>query len=131
MAELYRLRCESEKSTFTLVLTESHVTIEPSPEFRAELEEAFARGRQGADKAPGVIGWIVDKAINFASNIVDKVFTPHPVEDVKIFIRGEKGDHVEIKFGRLSHVLGKVKVDPSEAYIFEAKLREAQERLAR
>jgi hypothetical protein len=131
MSELYRLRCESEKAVFTLVLTESHVTIEPSPEFRAELEEAFAKGRKGAEQAPKLIGWIVEKAMNFASGFVEKVFAPHPVAEVKIFVKGERGDRLNVVFDKLTFNIGEVTVDPTEAYIFEAKLREAQEKAAK
>lgn len=124
MPELYRLEGKSERGgKATLVLTDSHIILEPDPSFRAEIEDALARGREGAEKAPGVIGWFVGKAINFAGKAVEKVYEPHPLKDVELLL---KHDRVEIRLGMMS--LGSdLLVDPTEAFIFDAKFRDAKD----
>jgi hypothetical protein len=123
--ELHRLEACSLKGKATLVLTDTHLTLEPDAEFRAEVEGALDKGREGAEKAPGVIGWIAEKAVNLATRAVEKYFQPHPLTDVELLL---KHDRVDIKLGRLN-MGSDLMVDPTEAYIFDAKFRDAREAL--
>jgi hypothetical protein len=126
MAEIARLTGRGTKGEVTLVLTDTHLQLEPSPEFREEIEEAFQKGREGAQEAPGVIGWFVEKVMNFASNMVDKVYTPHELEDVELLFRQ---DRVVMKLGRLQ-MHSELEVTPEQAYMFEALFRRAKEAAA-
>lgn len=125
MPELHRLEACSLKGKATLVLTDTHIILEPDPDFRAEVEGALEKGRDGAEKAPGVIGWIAEKAVNMASRAVEKYFQPHPLQDVELLLTH---DRVSIKMGRLN-MGSDLQVDPTEAFIFDAKFRDAREAL--
>lgn len=125
MPELHRLEACSLKGKATLVLTDTHLILEPDPEFRAEVEGALEKGRDGAEKAPGVIGWIAEKAVNLASRAVEKYFAPHPLDEVELLL---KHDRVVLKLGRIN-MGSDLKVDPTEAFIFDAKFRDAREAL--
>lgn len=126
MAELYRLRGQSDKGYVDLILTETHLDIEPSEEWLASLKGALADGRKGAETAPGVIGWIASKAINFASGHIDKILEPQPLQDVE-YILSHDTLSIELKGNRSD--LGELKVDPTEGFIFYSKFREAKNKL--
>jgi hypothetical protein len=123
VAELYRLRGHGEKGYVDLILTETHLDLEPSEEWLADLENSLEQGREGAQKAPGVIGWIASKAVNMASNFVKKVLEPHPLAEVEYILAH---DRLSLKLGRIQTNLGSLAVDPAEAFIFNAKFREAK-----
>lgn len=108
-------------------MTDSYLQLEPDAGMRAEIEDGLARGREGVREAPGIIGWIVEKAVNFASRAVDKVFAPHPLSEVDLVL---KHDRIRIKLG-LVHMVSEMAVDPTEAYIFAAKFRDAKDALSR
>lgn len=126
MAELYRLRAQGEKGHVDLVLTETHLELEPSEEWLADLEGSLEKGREGAGKAPGVIGWIASKAVTMASNFVKKVLEPHPRAEVEYVWTH---DSLRLQLGRIKTNLGSLMVDPSEAYVFDVKFREAKAKL--
>lgn len=125
MPELYRLVARCKDGEMEVILTDTHVDLEPSPEYRAHIEGALKQGREASHEAPKLIGWIVEKAVNFASRHVEKAWEPHPLADVDIKI---KHDQISIKSGMIVYA-SDMKVDPAEAYIFDAKLREARESL--
>lgn len=127
MPELSRLEGRAMKGKATLVLTDTHLILEPDAEFRAEIEGALAKGEQGAKEAPGIIGWIVEKAVGLAGKAVEKVFQPHSLKDVDLVLTH---DRLTIKLGLLN-MGSDLDVDPTEAYIFDAKFRDAREALAR
>ncbi len=88
MAELLRLVSTSKKGhTITRTLTDTHLHLDPRPEFREEIQSTFQKALEGAAEAPRLIGWIVEKTTQFAP--------------------------------------------PDEAFIFDAKLRQAREALNR
>lgn len=124
---LCRLEGRSRRGKTTLVLTDTQIVLEPTPEFRAEIEEALAKGREGAATAPGVFGWIAEKAVGFATRAVDKVFEPHALADVELVLHH---DRVVVRLGRYN-IGSDLEVDPTEAYMFEAKFRDAKEALLR
>lgn len=126
MAELYRLRGQGEKGYVDLILTETHVDLEPSEEWLADLKGSLQKGRDGAEAAPGVIGWIASKAIDWADGYVEKVLDPHPLQEVEYILAH---DRLSLKLGRLRTNLGSLNVDPAEAFIFDAKFREAKNKL--
>lgn len=125
MAELYRLRGQGEKGYVDLVLTETHLELEPSEEWLAELEGSLEKARE-AGSAPGVIGWIASKAVTMASNFVKKVLEPHPLAEVEYIWNH---DSLRLQLGRIKTNLGSLMVDPSEAYVFDAKFRDAKAKL--
>jgi len=77
--------------------------------------------------APGVFGWIAEKAVGFASRAVEKVLEPHALADVEL---GLQHDRVNLRLGRYN-IGWDLEVDPTEAYIFEAKFRDAKDALLR
>lgn len=127
MPELYRLEGRTQRGKATLVLTESHILLEPDQDFRFEVEEALAKGKESADKAPGVIGWVVGKALNFAGRAVERAFQPHSLKEVELKV---KHDRVALQLGMLN-IGSDLEVDPVEAYIFEAKFHDAKQALER
>jgi hypothetical protein len=128
MSELHRLRATSEHGYLDLVLTETHVDLAPSEAWLSHLKRSFAEGREGTEAAPGVINWIVNKAMDWADNYVDKVLEPHPLSEVELRLAH---DRLSLKLGRVTTNLGDMTVDPTEAYIFDfdAKFREAKAKL--
>lgn len=126
MTELYRLSGKNQDTETTLVLTATHLIIEPTPAFRAKIEEGFKQGREGAAQAPGFIGWVVEKALSFASNQVERIFQPHPLQEVELHLQH---DRLGVKIGHLHYDVGHLEVDPTEAFIFDAKFHEAKKAL--
>jgi hypothetical protein len=124
MPELYRLHGTSKNANVTLILTDTHVIFEPSPAFRAHMEEGFTEARSSTQEAPGPIRWFVNKMMNVASSYIDQALAPHPIAEVEFHL---SGDELEVKFGHKMWQMTHVKVDPSEAYIFDAKLRAAKQ----
>jgi hypothetical protein len=125
LQELHRLEACSLKGKATLVLTDTHIFLEPDENFRTEVEGALEKGRDAAEKASGIAGWIAEKAVGFATRAVDRYFAPHPLTDVELLF---KHDRVVLKLGR-TNMGADLQVDPTEAYIFDAKFRDAKEAL--
>lgn len=127
MPELYRLVAHTKQGTMEVILTDTHVDLEPSPEYRAFVEDALNKGRTGAQAAPGVIGWIAEKAVNLASRQVERFWEPHPIDQVELLI---KHNRITIKAGLINYGTD-MDVDPTEAFILDAKFREAREKLSK
>lgn len=125
MPELHRIVGHSKTGDCTLILTDSDLTLAPSPEFREELREAFATAEEGAEVAPGVIGWFIEKVMHFAEHHVEEAFKPHPLKDVHLALAD---DFVTIKIGHINYGTT-LQVDPEAAYIFRAKFDRAKEAL--
>jgi hypothetical protein len=128
MTELYRLRGQGQEGYVDLILTETEIDLEPSEEWITDLKQSLDHGREGASTAPGVIGWIANKAVDWASNFVEKLLEPHPLQEVEYVLAH---DRLSLKLGRTSANLGSLHVDPSEAFIFDAKFREAKSKLTK
>jgi len=127
VSELFRLEGRSQRGKATLILTESHVVVEPDEGFRTEIDDELAKGREGAEKAPGVIGWVVGKAMHMATRAVEKAFSPHPLQEVDLVLRH---DRLQLRLGALQ-ILSELEVDPTEAFLFESKFRDAKKALER
>lgn len=122
MSELARLSGRGNKGDVTLVLTETCLQLEPSPEFRSEIEESFREGQEESQKAPKAIAWFVGKVLNFAASMVAKVWEPHTLDTIDLdFLE----DHVVVKMGRI-HFNTSLTVTPEHAYIFRAKFEQAK-----
>lgn len=128
MAELHRLRAHGAKGYVDLILTETHLDLEPSEEWLNDLKGALSEGREEVKAAPGVIGWIAGKAIDFASNYVNKILDPLPLQDVEYVLQHDQLA-LELKGNRVN--LGALTVDPTEGFIFYSKFREAKNKLTK
>jgi hypothetical protein len=123
MSELQRMVCKSEKGDLTLVLTRTHLLLEPSPEFRRNVEESLDQARNAAEKAPALVGWLVDKVASFAENQVEKFFQPHPLTQVELLLRKHE---LELTVGISNIRLTNLKADPMEALVFSTRFHEAK-----
>lgn len=65
--------------------------------------------------------------MDFAVGYIEKILQPHPLNEVEVRVRGSQ---LSIAVGKLDFRLDDLEVDPAEAYIFDAKLREARQKLA-
>jgi hypothetical protein len=125
MTELYRLEAKSDKGRVTLVLSASELVLEPSEELLRNVESTMREAKQQASAIP-VIGWFVGKMTDVAGRYMNKMSRAHPLSEVEIQL---KHDHIRVKAGQTSFGFSALEVDPTEAYIFEAKFREAQKAL--
>lgn len=129
MQELYRITARSTKGReLVLVLTETQLILDPSREFTDEIVGAMEEGKAKAQEAPGVIGWVVDKALGWAGTMIARTFKPHPLSEVDLQVHGSRISLELPGFPRNMNI-GSMAVDPAEAYIFEAKFREARTKL--
>lgn len=125
MAELHRLQTLDADGKLTLVLTDTHLTLELDEATREKMTSGLAKGRAGAEKAPGIIGYVVGKIVKTAGTIANAAFEPKPLQEVEMELEGR---HLKISVPGMPRMTNP-EVDPMEAELFLAKFREAKARL--
>ena len=125
MAELHRLQTLDSDGKLTLVLTDTHLTLELDEATREKVKSGLAKGQAGAEKAPGIIGYIVGKIVKTAGTITNAAFEPKPLQEVDVALEGR---HLKVSIPGMPRMTNP-EVDPVEAEVFLAKFREAKARI--
>lgn len=125
MAELHRLQTLDSDGRLTLVLTETHLTLELDEATREKITRGLSKGQAGAEKAPGIIGYVVGKIVKTAGTITNAVFEPKPLQEVELVLEGR---HLKVSIPGMPRMTNP-EVDPVEAAAFVARFNEAKARL--
>jgi hypothetical protein len=107
-------RLQQPHLVMTLRLLEDKLDVEPSEVARAHIEQDLREGREEARHVP-VIGWLVEKAVEFAEHRMADYFGLHDLRKVQMRFDGA---HLHLHVGRASMDLGPGEIDPAAAQAF-------------
>ena len=101
----------------TLRLLDDKLDVEPSDAARAHIEQDLRASREEASHLP-VIGWLVEKAVEFAEHRMADYFGLHPLRKVQMQLSDA---HLRLHVGRAHLDFGPGEIDLQAATAFVAE----------